>query len=143
MPRTLYDEDFYLWTQQMAEAVRSGNWAELDRENIAEEIESLGKRDRRGVVNRLTVLITHLLKWEYQPERRSRSWRSTIDEQRSRLKLILKDSPSLDARMDEFLAEAYPRARRKAAEEMRLIRNTIPERCRMRLDFILSEPLSL
>ena len=87
-PAPLYDQDFYAWTQQQAVLLRAkGVWRELDYGNLAEELESLGKRDRRELERRLEVLVMHLLKWCYQPERRerSRSWRSSIREQRRRL----------------------------------------------------------
>jgi len=82
----LYDQDFYAWTQSTAELIRTGKWYDLDRDALAEEIESLGKSDWRELASRLAVLLRHLLKWRYQPEKwqRGRSWSSTIWEQRSR-----------------------------------------------------------
>jgi len=74
----LYDTDFYIWTQEMAHRLRERDASALDWENIAEEIESMGKRDYRGLSSRVTVLLTHLLKWRYQDDRRSRNWRSMI-----------------------------------------------------------------
>ena len=72
--RSLYDKDFYAWTQEQAELLRHHNWSKLDLPNLIEEIESLGKQQRQELRNRLSVLIGHLLKWEYQPQRRSRCW---------------------------------------------------------------------
>ena len=92
---TLYDTDFYAWTQQQAALIAAGAWAQVDRSNIAEEIESLGKQQRQELRNRLSILLAHLLKWEYQSEKRSRSWLSTIRVQRRDLLRLLKDSPVL------------------------------------------------
>jgi hypothetical protein len=78
----LYDRDFYAWTQQQVALIREGRWEEIDRANLLEEIESLGKQQRQELRNRLGVLIGHLLKWQYQPQNRSRSWLSTIRLQR-------------------------------------------------------------
>jgi hypothetical protein len=94
--------------------------------NLAEEIESLGKRDLRELESRMTVLLVHLLKWEYQNERRSRSWRSTIDEQRERIKRILADSPSLRPKLDARIEDLYRPAVIRAARETRIPRRTFP-----------------
>lgn len=125
----LYGSDFFAWTQETARLVREGRFTEVDLNAIAEEIESLGRSDRREVVNRLKVLIMHLLKWKMQPERRSGIWQSTITEQRQRLEQVLSDSPSLRACLDSFVAEAYPRAARKAVYQMRLLQNPFPPQC--------------
>jgi hypothetical protein len=124
-----YDDDFFAWTQATARLLREGRSSEVDMNAVAEEIESLGRSDRREVLNRLAVLIMHLLKWEMQPERRSGSWSASITEQRSRLKLILDDSPSLRACAGNFIVDAYPRAVRKAVYQMRLLRNPFSLQC--------------
>ena len=90
-----YEEDFYLWTVEQASLLRSGELSAIDAANIAEEIESMGRSDRRELKRRLIVLLTHLLTWRHQPEARSRSWSSTIREQRQQIELVLEDSPSL------------------------------------------------
>jgi hypothetical protein len=127
----LYDEDFYAWTQQQAVLLRAGKWRELDHANLAEELEALGKRDRRELERRLEVLVMHLLKWCYQPERRerSRSWRSTIREQRRRLTRLLEDSPSLRSELPALLDDGYPHARAKALDETRLPPEALPPMC--------------
>ena len=114
----LYDQDFYVWTQQQAVLLRAKKWRELDYGNLAEELEALGKRDRRELEHRLEVLVMHLLKWRYQPERRERSrgWRSTIREQRRRLARLLQDSPSLRSEVPALLNDGYPHARGKALD---------------------------
>ncbi len=116
-----YERDFYAWSFAQARALRTRRPETLDWENLAEEIESLGRSDRRQVRNRLKVILVHLLKWQYQVERRSISWQTTINSQRDRLELVLADSPSLRRLVSAFLAEVYTRARRDAASEMRLI----------------------
>ena len=127
----LYDQDFYAWTQQQAVLLRARKGHELDYDNLAEEMEALGKRDRRELERRLEVLVTHLLKWRYQPDRRidSRSWRSTIREQRRRLARLVQDSPSLRSEVPTFLDDGYPHARVKALDETGLPSETLPPTC--------------
>jgi len=119
-----YDEDFYAWTQaQAAEIRRAGaerNNAPIDWENVAEEIESMGKSERLEIYSRLKVLLVHLLKWLECPERRERcerQWRLSIDEQRDMLHRRLRQSPSLKPHVREIFGEAYTAARRAAADE--------------------------
>ena len=113
----LYDEDFTLWTEQQATLLRRRaageltNDAALDWLNLAEEIEAVGGNTRRELRNRLASLLQHLLKWHYQPELRSRSWRATIRTQRQEIEDLLADNPSLQARLPEFVVAAYPRVR--------------------------------
>jgi hypothetical protein len=116
-----YERDFYAWSFAQARALRARRPEALDWENLAEEIESLGRSDRRQVRSRLTVILVHLLKWQLQIEYRSISWKSTINTQRRDLESVLADSPSLRRLVLELLAGVYPRARRDAADEMNLI----------------------
>ena len=110
----LYDADFFNWTQAMAERLRARDAGSLDWENIAEEIDSMGKRDYRALGSRMEVLLTHLLKWRYQIERRSRSWAGTIHTQRSRIERIALDSPSFVVRIAAEMPDIYRHARRQA-----------------------------
>jgi hypothetical protein len=126
-PDTPYDQDFYVWTQTQAALMRQGKWQEVDWEHVAEEIDALGKRDRRELASRLQVLVMHLLKWQRQPEQRSGSWRRTIGEQRDQLHLLLEDSPSLRPQVPVLLARRYPYARDKALDETGLF--TLPDTC--------------
>lgn len=116
----LYDLDFHAWSAEQAELLKRRSANELDWENIAEEIESLGKQQRSEIVSRLIVLLLHLLKHEVQPGRRSRSWLSSIVEQRDQIQRELRGSPSLNAGIEELFAEAYGTARKKAGIETRL-----------------------
>jgi hypothetical protein len=113
----LYDEDFYAWANEQAALLRSGQFAEADIAHIAEEIESMGKTEKRELTNRLAVLLTHLLKWRFQPAIRSTSWRLTIEEQRDRLADHMADNPSLKAKLSETMASAYRLALLSAARE--------------------------
>jgi hypothetical protein len=103
----IYDRDFHAWATQQAALLRAGRVAELDLAHLAEEIEGLGRGERRELVNLLAVLLLHLLKWAYQPERRGKSWRLTIEEQRRQLARHLRDNPSLRAAEAEAMADAY------------------------------------
>lgn len=129
MTATLYDLDFYMWTQRQAVLLRFEEWEKLDWRHIAEEIESLGKKDKRQVQSRLAVLIMHLLKWQYQPSKRSPGGRKTIKEQRFRLALVLNDSPSLKSSLAEFVALVYPHAVESAADVTGINRKSLPTLC--------------
>ena len=123
---TLYDQDFADWCLQQARLLRDGKISGLDLQNLAEEIESLAKRDKRELKSRLIVLIVHLLKWNFQPTHRSAGWRGTILEQSSRIADITADSPSLDQFIDALLPAAYPQARAQAAIETGLPESISP-----------------
>jgi hypothetical protein len=116
-----------LWSQEQAALLRDKKFTDLDLDNLAEEIEALGKRDRRELESRLRVLMTHLLKWRYQSEERSGSWRGTITEQRLRIQRLLRDSPSLLIQVQAGAHSEYPDARTKALDETGLL--TLPETC--------------
>jgi len=103
----LYAQDFYAWTQRQVELLRSGQLQELDIENLIEEIESLGRQEQQALRNRLGVLLGHLLKWHYQPEARSKSWRATIREQRQEIRRHLKENPSLKPYLKEAIEIGY------------------------------------
>lgn len=122
-----YESDFYGWANRQATLLREGNLQQADIKNIAEEIESMGKSEKRELISRLTVLYMHLLKWQYQPNKRSRSWEMTITEQREKLDDHLKDNHSLRARLNESIETAYPRARRKAVFETGLVDSMFPK----------------
>ncbi len=114
-----YEDDFFAWTRDQARLLREGKLTLVDVENVAEEIDSMGKSDRRELESRFVVLLTHLLKWEVQTEFQSRSWRSTINTQRDGIAALLADSPSLRPGVDQPRPILYTRARRNAAERDR------------------------
>ncbi len=136
MTTATYETDFYLWTQQQADLLRQAqfNRIDLDLENIAEEIESMGKRDRRSISSYIQNVLLHLLKWRYQPERRGISWRLSIRNGRHQILNLLDESPSLKSEMDAFIAKEYPLARENAADETGFPLTTFPEQCPFSLE---------
>jgi len=126
-----YETDFYLWTQQQADLLRQGqfNRVDLDLANIAEEIESMGKRDRRSISSYIQNVLLHLLKWRYQPERRGMSWRLSIENGRYQILAVLDESPSLQSQMDTLTLREYRQARKNAAGETGLPLATFPDQC--------------
>jgi Domain of unknown function DUF29 len=134
-----YKTDFYAWTQEQADLLRAKHWSQIDLPNLIEEIESLGKQQCQELRNRLSVLIGHLLKWEYQPQHRSRSWLATLRVQRRDILPLLKDNPSLNAYLDEALQEAYENAKDLAMGETDLPEQTFPSSCRYSLSEILGD----
>lgn len=126
---SLYETDFYAWTQQQAKLLLEGRWHQLDVTNIIEEIESLGKRERQQLRNRLGVLLGHLLKWQFQPTNRGKSWLATIREQRRRLMILLEENPSLQPYLSEGLAIAYALGTDLVVRETPLDYGDLPETC--------------
>lgn len=136
----LYDQDFFQWTQTTAAQIRAGKWQDIDPDCVAEELESLGKRDWRELGSRLQVLMTHLLKWRYQAAergRRGRRWQNTIEDQRAEIAVLLRQSPSLGPHVPALVAERYPNAVRKAARESGLPRETFPPMCPWTAELLL------
>jgi hypothetical protein len=129
MKADLYDKDFYAWANEQAALLRAGKLAEVDIGNIAEEIESMGRSERRALVNRLTVLLLHLLKWQFQPGLRGNSWRLSIEEQRYRLEDHMSDNSSLQSQLGKAMRDAYRLALVAAEQETGLARDTFPAEC--------------
>lgn len=125
----LYDQDFYAWANEQAGLLRAGRLSEADIEHIAEEIESMGKSEKRELVSRLTVLLLHLLKWQFQPRRRGASWETSIRIQRLKLVDHLADNPSLKSQMASALEAAYRISRIEAAEETSMDEAAFPQSC--------------
>lgn len=123
----LYEIDFAEWISATTRLLRERRFTELDLNNLIEEIEALGKRDKRELQSRLIVLLSHLLKYKYQPEKPSNSWFSTIVKQRRQIFLILQDSPSLKNYLADVFADCYTLARKDAARETHLAIDTFPE----------------
>jgi len=138
-----YERDIYSWALRQAALLRAGRYGELDVENIAEELETLARTEFKSLVSALRVLIMHLLKWDYQPERRSRSWALTITVQRSELSDVLKDNPGLKPRIGEAVERAYRRARLEAAMETSLKPETFPQNCPYDLATLTSREIAL
>jgi ribosomal protein L29 len=125
----LYDQDFFAWANEQAALLRAGKLDLADIDHIAEEIESMGRTEKRELVSRLAVLLTHLLKWRVQPSRRGVSWRLTIEEQRRALARHLVDNPSLKSRLDEATDDAYGDAVLRAARETGNDKSAFPSAC--------------
>lgn len=123
---SLYETDFYAWTQQQAELLRRGSTSRAELENIAEEIETLGRKEISELRSRYTILLLHLLKGAFQPQGATRSWKTTILEQRLRISRHMGDNPSLKSKADEIFAQAYADARQLAASETGLAIDTFP-----------------
>jgi uncharacterized protein DUF29 len=124
-----YEADFYQWTQETASHLRSGKFQKIELSALVEEVEDLGKRERSALQSRLAVLISHLLKWDHQPARRSKSWQATIELQRTRIEKLLSQSPSLRPFLFESLSDAYSEAVLLAIKQTGLDRAAFPETC--------------
>jgi hypothetical protein len=125
----LYETDFYGWTQEQVTRLKAQQWDQLDSVNLIEELESLGRKERQELRNRLGVLLGHLLKWQFQPDKRSNSWLGTIREQRVQIRLLLQDSPSLKPYLDEVFLAAYELGLALAIRETLLGEQVFPEEC--------------
>jgi hypothetical protein len=126
-----YDQDIVAWATEQARLIRAGQFDKLDIEHIADEIEDVGKSEKRELASRMAVLLVHLLKWQFQPERRGSSWESSIRHQRKRLGLALKAAPSLTTvlRDDDWCMEAWLDGVARAAQETGLDEAIFPETC--------------
>lgn len=133
----LYERDYYGWTQEQARLLKNGDFKSLDLGHLVEEIESLGRSEKRELKNRLEILMMHLLKWQFQEDFRSRSWALTIEEQRSKILEHLDENPSLKSYFDEAFLKSYSHARRMAALETRLNLEKFPAACPYSKDQIL------
>ena len=129
MKASLYESDFYAWSNHQAALLRAGKLSEADIENIAEEIESMGKGEKRELVNRLRVLLLHLLKWRFQPNLRGPSWQVTIKSQRFDIVRHMKGNPSLKSQITDSVEWAFEGAQLDAILETGLPDNTFPQTC--------------
>lgn len=134
-----YQQDFHGWIERNVALLRAGRLTDIDAEHIAEELESMGKQDPRQLRSRLQVLVAHLLKWAYQPERQNKSWLATMDHQRDEIEALLLDSPSLRPLLSDALEQIYQKARRDAARETGLSPTQFPHRCPYDVDDILRD----
>ena len=129
MTTTLYDLDFHAWTQQQSDLLRSEQWSHVDVARLIQELESMGASERRALIHRLAIVLAHLLKWQHQPSFRGRSWQLTLKEQRRQLQRLLRDNPSLKARLSSFIDDAYGDAILLAARETGFDEQDFPEHC--------------
>ncbi|MDZ8068829.1 MAG: DUF29 domain-containing protein [Nostoc sp. DedQUE08] len=137
---TLYNQDFLVWTQQQAECLKKGRWAELDVEHLVEELEALGRSEQKELGSYLQVLLMHLLKCQYQPERKTKSWVNTISNCRNQIQDCLEDTPSLQCLLEdrEWIQKYYRRARRDAANETEKPIETFPLECPFTMEQVLN-----
>jgi hypothetical protein len=135
--QSLYERDFYLWIERQAALLREGRLDELDVANLLEEIESIGRRDKKAIKSNLVVVLTHLLKYQFQPDQRSNSWRGSIVEHRRRLRDDFRDSPSLRGHASEVFSEAYDDAREQASAESGLPFRVLPRTSPYTLEQVL------
>jgi hypothetical protein len=138
---TRYEQDFYLWANEQAEHLRRGDWSKLDALNLAEEIEDLGREVYNELRSRFRIILLHLLKWDHQPERRSRSWASSIEVQRIDAEELLGKHHSLEPRIPEAIADAYRRARIEAAGETGREKRAFSGECPYSFDEIMTRPI--
>jgi hypothetical protein len=129
MSTSLYETDFYRWTFEQSKLLALGNLDGLDLENLAEEIASLGRQERQELENRLGVLIGHLLKWQYQPNKRSRSWQVTISNQRRAIKKLLTNNPSLKPYLDTAVQDGFLLGLGLVLSETKLKKKLLPTDC--------------
>jgi hypothetical protein len=140
---TDYEQDYYAWLMESAELLREGRLHHLDTVHLAEELEDMGKSERRAIESYLKVLIVHLLKWCYQPERRGASWELSIANARDALTRRLSDSPSLRAQLPDLVQVRYANARRHAALETGLAIETFPVDCPLTVEQLLDDAFFL
>jgi hypothetical protein len=133
-PNSLYESDFYTWTQEQARLLRERRFDDLDLENLVDEIESVGRSEKHEIRGRLKVLLTHLLKWKFQPRFRGISWRRTIREQRETIAEIIEASPSLRTYPSQVMRTAYTGATISASEETGLAIGLFPHECPFSVD---------
>ncbi|WP_212717979.1 MULTISPECIES: DUF29 domain-containing protein [Synechocystis] len=137
----LYEQDYSQWAETMADLLESGKFTELDIENLVEEVRDLSKRERDRLLSSLRLIVHHLLKWDHQPQRRSRSWLGTIERERANIALYLQDSPSLKRYLvDDSLIKIYPTARADGFKETGL---EFPEFCPYGIDEVMNRGISL
>jgi hypothetical protein len=134
-----YDDDLVAWALTNAALLRAGRLSEVDADHLAEELEDLGKSERRALCSHMRVLVQHLLKWQFQPGLRGPSWRLSIENARREIQVILEDSPSLRPVADTCLHKEYPAARRNAVVESGLAESPFPASCPYGADEVLAE----
>ena len=129
-----YEKDFYGWTQEQAALLKAGRFTDLDVQNLIEEVETMGRSEKRALESRLSVLLLHMLKWHYQPARRGNSWSYTIVERRMKFKKVLNENPGLKPEIEKILSDAYEYAAVKATHETGLRSDIFPAECPWTLD---------
>jgi hypothetical protein len=140
-PRARYDRDLYSWAVEQAALLRSGRVAEADALNIAEELDDVGNEQYDKLESALRLILLHLLKWDHQPKRRSRSWWGSIQIQRKHVEKVLRKNPGLKPHIQEAIGDGYGVARLEAAKQTKLNPRTFPEQCPYSWDEIMQRPI--
>ena len=138
MRSSLYETDFYAWTVEQSKFIEKGQFQKLDCQNLAEEIESLGKQQRQELENRLAILLGHFLKWDYQASHRSKSWKATIREQRRSLEKLIRKNPSLKPYLTEAIEDGYQSGLDLVVRETSLDYPDLPEDCTYTIEQIFN-----
>ena len=136
-----YEDDAYSWAFEQAALLRAGRWSELDIEHLADEIEDVGKSEARDLESALRLVLMHLLKWDHQPDKRTRSWTLSIAIHRKLAARVLRENPGLKGVLAEVLADAYDTARLEASGETDLDLAVFPEACPYDFDAIMTRPI--
>ena len=137
MNSNLHENDLYAWTRQQVQLLKSGQLSALDVSNLIDEVDDMGGSIRNQLESRLEVLLMHLLKWQYQPNYRGRSWQLTIKEQRRKIERLIRKNPSLQNTLDQTLADAYGDAILAAAKETGMAENIFPQQCPYSIQHII------
>ena len=137
MKINLYDKDYYLWLEETVQLLQEGKFTDLDIFNLIEEIKDMGRSEKNALESNLIVLLMHLLKWKYQPEKQSGSWRGSIREHRRRILKAFKNSPSFKRYLEVVFDESYQEARKQAADETGRSLNTFPKNCPFKIEEII------
>lgn len=139
--RTRYEDDLYSWVKEQVELLHAGRLGEIDAINIAEELSDVGNEQLDKLESALAVLTQHLLKWDYQPDLRSRSWQLTIREQRRRVERVLRKNPGLKAKLQDAMDDAYADGRDRALDETGLADAALPETCPYTFEVLMTRPI--
>ena len=137
-----YEDDLYAWVQAQVELLRSGQLSEVDAENVAEELSDVGNEQLDKLDSAITVLTQHLLKWDHQPTRRSRSWALSVEEQRRRIRKLLKRNPALKSKLSEALVDGYADGRGRALSETNLPADALPVVCPYNFDDLMNRDIT-
>lgn len=136
---SLYETDYMRWIETTVEKLRQQDYDSVDWVNLIDEIEDMSRSERRSLMSNLIVVLLHLLKWQFQPERRSSSWAGSIVEHRRRIQEVLDESPSLRLYFEKIFAEAYSAALRQAKAETALPLESFPPQCPYSIAAVLDD----
>ena len=136
-------KDYYKWACEQAALIRAGRFDQIDALNVADEIEDVGKSELGALASNIEIIIVHILKWNYQPSRRSRSWSNSIAEHRRRVIRVLRENPGFQTKRDEVISGAHEFARFVAARQTRLVLSRFPETCPSSWSDIMDRPFEI